>query len=80
MLAPLKGGRALAKGRTSMKKIDQIRLLSERGYSRRAIQRALTVSLPTIHKALGIVKKAAPDVETASAVWDAGLDWTKVKD
>ena len=61
MLAPLKRGLALAKGRTSMKKIEQIRILSERGYSRRAIQRALTVSLPTIHKALGLAKKAAGD-------------------
>lgn len=70
----------MAKGRTSMKKIDQIRILSERGYSRRAIQRALTVSLPTIHKALGIAKKATPGGAAVLVTWDTSIDWAKVKD
>lgn len=62
-----------------MQKVEQIRILIERGYSKRAVKKMLRVSHTTLHKALGIAV-VPPGLPLGSKSWTQGVDWEKVRD
>lgn len=59
-----------------MNKVAQIKLLIERGYSRRAVSRALKVSSRTIARALGERQQGLSE----APAWLSSLDWSKISD
>lgn len=68
----------MAKDRTSMQRAEQVKLLIERGYSKRSVQKALRISNRTLNKIMGhTVAAVAASVSDGLA---ARLDWEYVRD
>ena len=65
----------MAKERTSVRMQAQIKLMSEQGYSIRAIARTLKISRKTVRRILGIA--VAESSEPAS--WIGAVDWDSVR-
>lgn len=67
----------MARDRTSSRMKDQIKQLHSQGYSLRAIERSLRVSVRTIKKVLGIAEPLPP---APKPDWHQSVAWDKVKD
>jgi transposase len=65
----------MAKERTSVRMQAQIKLMSEQGYSIRAIARTLKLSRKTVRKVLGIAVAETRE----SAPWIEEVDWDYVR-
>jgi len=65
----------MAKERTSVRMQTQIKIMSEQGYSIRAIARTLKISRKTVRRILGI----AVSESTESANWIGAVDWDYVR-
>lgn len=68
----------MAKDRTSMQRAEQVKLLIERGYSKRSIQKALRISNRTLNKIMG--HRAVGPTSSASDGIVGRLDWEYIRD